>query len=38
MLGDFGGHTKVVIYPESAIMLWRAVVLAFPMPGLMNAG
>ena len=37
-LGDFGRHTKVPIYPKSAILLQMAVVLASPIPGLKNAG
>ena len=38
MLGDFGGHTQVIIYPESAILLQMGVVLASLILGLMNAG
>ena len=38
MLGDFSGHTEVTIYPESTIPLWKAVVLASPIPSSMNAG
>ena len=38
MLGDLSGLTKVVIYPQSAILFWMAVVLASLIPGLINAG
>ena len=37
MLEDFGGLTKAVIYPQSAILLQGAVVLASLILGLMNA-
>ena len=38
MLEDFGGHTEVMIYPKSAILLQMAVVLASLISSLTNAG
>ena len=38
MLGEFGGLTDVAIYPICATPLQRALVLAFPIPGLIDVG
>ena len=38
MLENFTGHTEVVSYCQSAILLQMAVVLTPLIPGLMNAG
>ena len=38
VLDEFGGLTKVAIYSHSVILLQTVVVLAFPIPGLTNAG
>ena len=38
MMGDFSGLTDVAIYPDNAICLQKAVILASLIPGLMDAG
>ena len=38
MLDEFGGHTKVMIYPTYTTLLRRAEVLAFPVPCQIDAG
>ena len=38
MLEDFGGFTKVMSHPQSAVLLWMVGVLVSLIPGLMNAG
>ena len=38
MLDEFGGLTKVAIYPACATLLCRAVVLAFPVLGQIDVG
>ena len=38
MLDGFGGLTEVAIYPTCATSLQRAVVLAFLVPGQIDAG
>ena len=37
-LDEFSGLTNVAIYPACATQLWQAVVLAFPVPGQVDAG
>ena len=37
-LNGFGGLTKVMIYPACTTLLWRVVVLAFPVLGQIDAG
>ena len=37
-LEDCGGQTEVASCPQSAVLLWTAMVLASLIPGLMNAG
>ena len=38
MLEDFSGLTDEAIYPDGTIHLQKVVVLASPIPGLMDAG
>ena len=38
MLDGFGGLTEVAIYPMDTTLFWKAVVLAFLVPGYIDAG